>query len=71
MTLARQNELLASEQMRDRIAADMTIEADRRETRGNSSARKQAALLRAWVRRILDMPGRVAIHIHEEDFADG
>jgi hypothetical protein len=69
--MTREGELLASEQMRDRIAADMAIEAERREELGGSSARKQAALLRAWVRRILDMPGRVAVHVQQEDLADG
>jgi hypothetical protein len=67
--MTREGELLASEQMRDRIAADMAIEASLREARGNSSARKQAALLRAWAARILDMPGRVAAHLHEEDMS--
>jgi hypothetical protein len=65
--MTRERELVASEQMRDRIAADMTIEASIREARGNSNGRKQAALLRAWVRRILDMPGRVALHVQQED----
>ncbi|WBO22293.1 hypothetical protein [Sphingomonas abietis] len=65
--MTRQAELLASEQMRDRIAADMAAQADEREGRGNVNGRKQAALLRAWVRHILAMPGRLAVIIHEED----
>lgn len=65
--MTREAELIASEQMRDRIAADMEVEAQFREARGNSSALKQATLLRAWVRRILAMPGRLAVHIQQED----
>jgi len=65
--MTREAEILASEQMRDRIAEDMEVEAQRRDARGNSNGRKQAALLRAWVRRILDMPGRLAVHVQQED----
>lgn len=65
--MTREAEILASEQMRDRIAEDMVDDADRLDARGNERGRRQAALLRAWVRRILDMPGRLAIHIQEQD----
>ena len=67
VVFAREAEILASEQMRDRIAQELAGEAERRDAKGGSSARKQAALLHAWARRILSMPGRLAIHLQEED----